>query len=65
MYLADLEHPSPALQDKLTRLYNLRPGKEIELGFRPEFLQLLEAYGQPVRVFSIRAAGKVPQVVPL
>ena len=47
MYLADLEHPSAALQEKLTRLYNLRPGKEIELGFRPEYLQLLEAYGNP------------------
>ena len=47
MYLADLEHPSKVLQDKLTRLYNLRPGKEIELGFRPDFLTLLEAYGNP------------------
>lgn len=47
MYLADLEHPSPVLQEKLTRLYNLRPGKDIDLGFRPDYLQLLEAYGSP------------------
>lgn len=47
MYIADLQHPSKQLQEKLYRLYNLRADKTPELGFRPEFIRLLEAFGNP------------------
>ncbi len=47
MYARDPQHPSAALQEKLHRLYALKGGAKIELGFRPDYLKLLEAFGNP------------------
>jgi dihydrofolate synthase/folylpolyglutamate synthase len=59
MYEADLQHPENRLQEKLKALYELRPAKSLTLGFRPEFLQLLEALGNPHRKLppTIHIAG--------
>ncbi len=47
MYLSDLKHPEASLEDKLHRLYTLNREKDIDLGFRPPFLELLSALGNP------------------
>lgn len=48
MYLADLTHSNPKLENKLQRLYTLNRGeKNIDLSFRPPFMKLLEAFGNP------------------
>lgn len=59
MYVADLRHSSPSLSDKLHALYNLRPHNKMELGFRPEFFELLRAFGDPHKCLppTIHVAG--------
>jgi len=47
MYQADLAHDKPALQEKLERLYTLNRDKTVDLGFRPPYLDLLKAFGNP------------------
>lgn len=47
MHQADLRHKSPTLKQKLTALYNLNRGTKIDLGFRPQYLNLLRTYGDP------------------
>lgn len=47
MYASDLKHPSPPLADKLRRLYTLNRDKKIDLFFRPPYLNLLKAFGEP------------------
>lgn len=47
MYQADLKHPDKNLQAKLQMLYSLNRGKAIDLSFRPPFLNLLKALGNP------------------
>lgn len=47
MYQADLNHPNDTLQTKLEKLYSLNRGKAIDLSFRPPFLDLLKALGNP------------------
>lgn len=47
MYQSDLKHPSKSLQDKLQTLYTLNREKTIDLSFRPPFLDLLKALGNP------------------
>lgn len=47
MYQADLNHPSPDLAAKLQTLYNLNREKAVDLSFRPPFLDLLRALGNP------------------
>lgn len=47
MYESDLKHPAPALERKLRALYDLRAPKALDLGFRPEYLDLLAALGDP------------------
>jgi dihydrofolate synthase / folylpolyglutamate synthase len=47
MHESDLEHPAPALERKLRVLYDLRAAKNLDLGFRPEYLALLDALGNP------------------
>jgi len=49
MFLSDLRHPSPSLQDKLGQLYSLNRTHTIDLSFRPPFLDLLTALGNPER----------------
>jgi dihydrofolate synthase/folylpolyglutamate synthase len=46
MYASDLKHSSPSLEEKLARIYTLGR-KTINLDFRPPFLELLEAFGNP------------------
>jgi dihydrofolate synthase/folylpolyglutamate synthase len=55
MYTSDLTHDSAALESKLRHLYSLNREKQIDLGFRPPYLALLEAFGNPHR--------KLPPVV--
>lgn len=47
MYQADLNHPDKTLQSKLEKLYTLNRGRAIDLSFRPPYLKLLEAFGNP------------------
>ncbi len=47
MYASDLKHSSPALEEKLARLYALNSGGPIALGFRKQYLDLLQALGNP------------------
>lgn len=47
MYASDLTHDSAALESKLRHLYSLNREKQIDLGFRPPYLALLEAFGNP------------------
>lgn len=47
MHQADLKHHNKALQDKLESLYSLNRGRSIDLSFRPPYLDLLEAFGNP------------------
>lgn len=47
MYQSDIQHPSPRLQEKLHKLYTLNRAKKIDLSFRPPYLNLLEAFGNP------------------
>jgi dihydrofolate synthase/folylpolyglutamate synthase len=49
MYESDLNHSNPALEHKLRTLYDLRVSKALDLGFRPEYLKLLDALGNPHR----------------
>lgn len=49
MYASDIEHSNSSLADKLQRLYTLNRDKNIDLGFRPPYLELLEALGNPHR----------------
>ncbi|MCB1562907.1 MAG: bifunctional folylpolyglutamate synthase/dihydrofolate synthase [Alphaproteobacteria bacterium] len=49
MYASDLTHDSAALESKLRHLYSLNREKQIDLGFRPPYLALLEAFGNPHR----------------
>ncbi|MGB4108196.1 MAG: Mur ligase family protein [Alphaproteobacteria bacterium] len=46
MYASDLRHTSPSLGEKLAHIYTLGR-KTINLGFRPPFLDLLAAFGNP------------------
>lgn len=59
MYPRDVEHPNAALEVKLRRLYTLRSAKDLTLGFRPEYLNLLKAFGNPHQVLPpvIHVAG--------
>lgn len=47
MHKADLKHENWALQDKLESLYSLNRGRHIDLSFRPPYLELLKAFGNP------------------
>lgn len=47
MYASDLKHDNQSLENKLHKLYRLNRDKTIDLGFRPPFLNLLEALGNP------------------
>ena len=47
MYDSDITHPSKSLEEKLYKLYTLNRDKKIDLSFRPPFLKLLEAFGNP------------------
>lgn len=47
MFQSDLKHPSQTLQEKLHTLYTLDREKTIDLSFRPPFLDLLKALGNP------------------
>ncbi len=47
MYTSDMRHPSPALEEKLLRLYALKSGGPVELSFRKPYLDLLRAFGNP------------------
>lgn len=47
MHQADLKHDKASLQQKLERLYALNRHTTIDLGFRPPYLKLLEALGNP------------------
>lgn len=47
MYQSDLKHPQASLEKKLHALYALHRGAKIELGFRPAYLDLLRALGNP------------------
>ena len=47
MYQSDLKHPTQTLEDKLQQLYTLNRNKKIDLSFRPPYLKLLEAFGNP------------------
>ncbi len=47
MYASDAAHANKALQDKLLSLYTLHRDKAVDLGFRPPYLNLLKALGDP------------------
>jgi len=47
VYTSDLKHPSKQLEEKLHKLYTLNRDKTIDLSFRPPFLNLLKAFGNP------------------
>lgn len=47
MYASDLKHENASLEDKLHQLYRLNRDKTVDLGFRPPYLRLLEAFGNP------------------
>jgi len=47
MYASDLKHPNQTLESKLRRLYALQRGQHLELGFRQQYLDLLEKFGNP------------------
>ncbi len=47
MYASDVKHPTPDLEKKLNQLYRLRTGSKIDLSFRPPYLNLLSAFGNP------------------
>jgi dihydrofolate synthase/folylpolyglutamate synthase len=47
MYVSDFYHTNEKLQRKLEALYALRVDKNLILGFRPEYLDLLAAFGNP------------------
>lgn len=47
MHLADLHHHDKTLQAKLEKLYRLNRHKTIDLSFRPPYLELLKAFGNP------------------
>lgn len=47
MYVSDLHHTNKSLEEKLYKLYTLNRDKTIDLSFRPPFLNLLEAFGNP------------------
>lgn len=47
MFVSDLKHPSLTLEEKLHTLYTLNRDKTIDLSFRPPFLNLLSAFGNP------------------
>jgi dihydrofolate synthase/folylpolyglutamate synthase len=46
MFASDLKHSRPSLEAKLVRLYGMGR-KTINLTFRPPFLELLQAFGNP------------------
>ncbi len=45
--VADAVHPNPALAERLARIYALNRHKAVDLGFRPPYLELLRALGDP------------------
>lgn len=47
MYVSDLNHPNLTLEEKLQTLYKLNRGYKIDFGFRPPYLALLKAFGNP------------------
>jgi dihydrofolate synthase / folylpolyglutamate synthase len=47
MFTSDLKHANPSLQDKLKQLYSLNAKRKIDLSFRPPYMQLLQALGEP------------------
>ena len=47
MYQSDLKHSSQTLEEKLQTLFYLNRDKTVDLSFRPPFLKLLEAFGNP------------------
>lgn len=47
MHPADLSHSSEKLEKKLQSLYDLNRDKKIDLSFRPPYLDLLKAFGNP------------------
>ena len=47
MHISNLKHDVDRLQEKLHALYGLNRAKTIDLSFRPPFLNLLKAFGNP------------------
>ncbi|MBX2834671.1 MAG: bifunctional folylpolyglutamate synthase/dihydrofolate synthase [Micavibrio sp.] len=47
MYESDLTHTNQTLEEKLHKLFTLNRHKAIDLSFRPPFLNLLTAFGEP------------------
>ena len=47
MYASDVKHKSTTLATKLQSLYALNRGAKLEQGFRPQYLRLLEQFGNP------------------
>jgi dihydrofolate synthase/folylpolyglutamate synthase len=47
MFLSDLKHSDTTLLHKLRILYSLNRGAKLNLGFRPQYLRLLEKLGNP------------------
>ncbi|MBG78203.1 MAG: bifunctional folylpolyglutamate synthase/ dihydrofolate synthase [Alphaproteobacteria bacterium] len=47
MYRSDLQHDNPELAEKLKELYALNRGAKMELSFRPNYLNLLQALDNP------------------
>lgn len=59
MRAADVRHGEASLQQKLHALYNLSPRAKVSRGFRPEYLNLLRAFGDPQKKLppTIHIAG--------
>lgn len=59
MYAADVSHPERTLEDKLRAVYSLNREKVVDLSFRPPYLNLLEALGNPHKALPpvIHVAG--------
>lgn len=47
MYTADLKHPDQSLEQKLTRLYNIRQDAKIDFSYNPDYHELLNRLGNP------------------
>lgn len=48
MFESDIKHQNLALSDKLNALYRLNTGgNRMEMGFRPQYLSLLDKFGNP------------------
>lgn len=47
MYRSDIKHDNPDLAKKLAQLYALKRNRDLDLSFRPPYLDLLEKFGNP------------------